>query len=70
MSAKRSAPSEAIRLAVIEDGRPLRQIAREAAVPSSVVIRFVNRRRGLSSRSIDRIADVLGVELRPVRRSA
>jgi hypothetical protein len=30
----------------------------------------MNRRRGLSSRSIDRIAETIGVELRPVRRSA
>jgi hypothetical protein len=70
MSAKRIAPSEAIRLAVLDDGRPLRQIARSAGLPSSSIIRFMNRRRGLSSRSIDRIAETIGVELRPVRRSA
>lgn len=70
MIAKRIAPSEAMRKAVINDGRPLRQIAREADVPSSVIIRFINRKRGLSSRSLDRIAGIVGVELRPVRRSA
>lgn len=71
MTAKQTAsPSEAMRLAILEDGRPLRQIAREAELPSSTVIRFVNRRRGLSSRSMDRVAAIIGVELRPVRRSA
>lgn len=67
---KRIAPSEAMRAAVLEDGRPLRQIAKEAGLPSSSVIRFMNRRRGLSSRSFDRVADVIGVELRSLRRSA
>mgnify|MGYP003334658572 FL=1 len=70
MSAKRIAPSDAMRLAVIQDGRPLRQIAKGAGLPASSISRFMNRRRGLSSRSLDRIADTIGVELRPVRRSA
>lgn len=70
MSAKRIAPSEAMRAAILEDGRPLRQIAREAELPSSSIIRFVNRKRCLSSRSLDRVAAVIGVELRPVRRVA
>lgn len=70
MSAKRIAPTQAIRLAVLEDGRPLREIARRARLPSSSIIRFINRKRGLSCRSLDRIADVIGLELRPVRRSA
>jgi hypothetical protein len=68
MSAERIAPSEAIRLAVLDDGRPLRQIARSAGLPCSSISRFIRRQRGLSSRSIDRIADTIGVELRPVRR--
>lgn len=70
MSAKWTAPSDAMRRAVIEDGRPLRQIARSAGLPASSISRFMNRRRGLSSRSLDRIADTIGVELRTVRRSA
>jgi hypothetical protein len=70
MNAKRNAFSEALRAAIVMDGRPLRQIAKEGQLPSSVIVRFMNRRRGLSSRSIDRITGVVGVELRPVRQSA
>jgi hypothetical protein len=70
MSAKRIAPSEAMRAAIINDGRPLREIARKASLPSSTIVRFMNRKRGLSSRSLDRVAGVVGVELRPVRRVA
>lgn len=70
MRAKRIAPSEAMRAAILLDGRPLRQIAREASLPSSTIIRFMNRQRGLSSRSLDRVAAIIGVELRPVRRAA
>lgn len=70
MRCKRTALSEAMRAAIVSDGRPLRQIAREAGLPSSSVIRFVNRRRGLPSRSLDRVAAVIGVGLRSVRRAA
>lgn len=70
MRAKRNAPSAAMRIAVLNDGRPLRQIAKKAGLPASSVIRFVNGNRNLSGRSFDRVADALGLELRLVRRSA
>ena len=70
MRARRIAPSEAMRKAIVNDGRPLREIAREAGLPSSTVIRFVNRQRNLSGRSFDRVAEIIGHELRPVRRAA
>jgi hypothetical protein len=57
-----------MRTAVLSDGRPLRQIAKAAGLPASSVIRFVNRRRNLSGRSFDRIAGIIGIELRPARR--
>jgi plasmid maintenance system antidote protein VapI len=70
MSVLRKAPSETLRAAIILDGRPMRQIAAEASVPASTISRFINRRRYLSPRSFDRVAGVVGVELRPVARSA
>jgi plasmid maintenance system antidote protein VapI len=65
----RKAPSETLRAAIVLDGRPLRRIADQAAVPASTISRFINRQRGLSSRAFDRVAGVVGVELRPVARA-
>jgi hypothetical protein len=62
--------SDGMRAAILSDGRPLRQIAMRASVPASAISRFINRRRGLSARSLDRVAGVVGVELRPRRHPA
>lgn len=62
-----AAPYDALRAALVLDRRPLRQIAREACVPHPSVVRFANGRRSLSPRSFDRVAGVLGYELRPRR---
>lgn len=70
MNVLRTAPSETLRAAIVLDGRPLRRIAAKANVPTSSISRFMNRRRGLSSRAFDRVAGVIGCELRPVARSA
>jgi hypothetical protein len=37
-------------------------------MPPSTITRFINRQRGLSSRSFDLVAGVVGLELRPRRR--
>jgi len=55
---------------LVLDRRPVRQIAREAAVPHSVLVRFMQRRRGMSAPTFDRVAGVLGYELRPRQRDA
>ena len=62
--------SDTLRAAILTDGRPLRLIAGQALVPASSISRFVRRERGLSCRAIDRVAGVVGVELRPAARSA
>lgn len=71
MSVQRIAPSlsDSLRAAVLTDGRPLRQIAGRASVPTSSISRFVRRERGLSSTAMDRVAGVVGVELRPAART-
>ena len=72
MNVQRNAPtlSDTLRAAVLMDGRPLRRIAAQASVPVSSISRFTRRQRGLSSLAMDRVADVLGVQLRPAARSA
>lgn len=70
MNVHRTAPSESLRAAIVLDGRPLRQIAAKASVPASTICRFINRKRGLSTRAFDRVAGVIGCELRPAARSA
>jgi hypothetical protein len=70
MKVHRIAPSDSLRAAILTDGRPLRRIAKEAAVPASTISRFIRRQRGLSSRAFDRVAGVIGCELRPLARSA
>jgi transcriptional regulator with XRE-family HTH domain len=56
---------DTLRAALVLDRRPLRQIAREAKVSHPSVVRFANGQRSLSPRSFDRVAGVLGYELRP-----
>ena len=63
-------PSETLRAAIILDGRSQRRIAAKAAVPASTISRFMNRQRGLSTPIFDRVAGVIGVELRPVAPTA
>lgn len=70
MRVHRIAPSETLRAAIVLDGRPLRRIAAKAAVPASTISRFMNRKRGLSTPIFDRVAGVIGFELRPVAPTA
>jgi hypothetical protein len=61
----RPSPHDTLRAALVLDRRPVRQIARQANVPHSVLVRFAKRQRGMSAPSFDRVANVLGYELRP-----
>jgi hypothetical protein len=61
-------PTDHLRQAIENDGRPLRRIAAEAMVPTSVISRFMNRERGLTTGSFDLVAGAVGLELRPRRR--
>lgn len=62
--------SDSLRAAILIDGRPLRRIAGQASVPASSISRFIRRQRGLSGRAMDRVAGIVGFQLRPVSRSA
>lgn len=65
-----AAPSDTLRASIVLDGRPVTRIARDAGLPHPCLSRFMAGRRGLSVRSLDRLAAELGLELRPVSRRA
>lgn len=60
----RTTPTETLRATLILDGRSATAIARQAGLPQPVVTRFLKGQRTLSSRSLDRLAAELGLELR------
>lgn len=66
----RIAPHDTLRAALALDRRPVRQIAREALVSHSVLVRFMRRKAGMSAPTFDRVAGVLGYELRPRHMAA
>jgi len=62
---QRTAPSDTLRAAVTLDARPVHRIARTANVPPTVLSRFMRGERGMTTRSFDRVAAAVGLELRP-----
>ncbi len=59
--------SETLRSAVKRDGRSMRQLAADAGVDRSCLVRFVNEDRMLTLPAVDRLCDLLGLQLRPAR---
>lgn len=57
--------SETLRAAIVLDERPVNRIATMARVPPSILSRFVKGERGMTTRSLDRVAAEVGLELRP-----
>ena len=57
--------TEILRGALEADGRPLLRIADAAGLPYPVVHHFAKGRRGLTLASVEKLAAVLGLELRP-----
>lgn len=66
---RRNAPSDLLKAAIKIDGRSLNRLAQEAGVNVSLLSRFTTGRRGISATTLDRLAAVLDLELRP-RRAA
>lgn len=59
-----------VRDAIRRDNRSLTRLARDAEVSQSMVSRFAGGRRGVTIETMDRLIGTLGLELRPLRRSA
>lgn len=60
--------SDQIRKAIAESGKTRYRIARETGIDESALAKFFNGRRGLSVGALDRLGEVLGLEIRLVRR--
>ncbi len=58
-----------IRRAIRQSGLTPYRIATDADVDRAIMTRFVNGERGLTLTTASRICEVLGLELRPVRRT-
>ena len=56
--------SEQVRLAIAGHGLSLNEVARRAGIQPSQVSRFMRGERGLTTESLDKLAEVLGLELR------
>lgn len=55
--------SDALRRAIEDSGLSSRQLAEDSGIDESIVIRFRSGERSLELRSVDALADRLGLEL-------
>jgi hypothetical protein len=60
--------TEILRRAILDCSLSRYAIGREAGIDEAVLSRFVRGERGLSSASIDKLVEFLGLEVRPRRR--
>jgi len=67
---QRNVASDVLRAAITISGKAPSRIAKDAGVDHAAMSRFINRKRGLTLRSFDRVAAVLDLELVQRRRSA
>ena len=56
--------------AIRRDNRSITRLARDAGVSQSQVSRFVSGQRSVTIGTMERLIGTLGLELRPLRRSA
>lgn len=63
-------PTETLKAAIVNDGRPVYRIAREAGVSQAILWRFVNGKRGISGTTLDRVCGVMHLDLSRRRKSA
>jgi hypothetical protein len=60
--------SDQLRQAILESPTSRRQIALRLGIDEGQFSRFMNYKGGLSMEGIDAVAELLGLELRPIRR--
>jgi transcriptional regulator with XRE-family HTH domain len=68
MSEKRIKLSDQIRRAVDESGLSRYRICKDAGIDQATFSRFMAGKVGLSMTTLDALADVLGLELRPKKK--
>jgi len=56
--------SERLRRFIVERGESLAQIGRATGISHAALSRFLRGKRGLSTRTLDRLCEYLGLELR------
>ena len=67
--AKQSGFERLLRSTIKRDGRSLYRIAKDAGVAVSVLQRFMERTRGLNLSTAEKFCRVVGLELRPVKKT-
>ena len=60
--------SEQLREAIAQAGQSLRLIAEECGVNDAQLSRFMRAERGLTTKTVDRLCEYLGLELRTSKR--
>jgi plasmid maintenance system antidote protein VapI len=65
MARKKSTVSETLRAAIDADERSRYRICQLAEIDQAAMSRFMNGTAGLKTDSVDRLAEVLGLELTP-----
>ncbi len=66
--ARPASVSHALRQAMIDSGLSAYRLAADSGVNVAAVLRFRSGVRSLKLESVDRLAEVLGLELRPANR--
>jgi hypothetical protein len=61
--------SEQLRQAMFDSGLSYYRLARDTDMDHASLVRFGNKERGLILGSVDRLADYLGLELRPIKEA-
>ena len=59
--------TEVLRQAVIDSGLSHYRVAKLAGTTPTIIGRFVNEQKGLRLSTADRLAEALGLELKPVK---
>ena len=60
--------SESLRAAIEDSGLTMYRVAKDAGLDFTVVSRFCHGQRDIRLETADRLAEYLGLELRPVRK--
>jgi predicted XRE-type DNA-binding protein len=68
MAKKRIKLSEQIRQAIKQSGLSRYAICKAIGMDQAIMSRFMNGKGGLQQDSLDAVADLLGLELKPVNR--